>query len=93
MTPTPPRPVAHLELHTPDGAAARAFYTELLGWRPELIEAEQRSYMALDLGDGPERRDRRVWYRARGLAARTSSVPDIVRMTERAHKLGAEVLL
>jgi catechol 2,3-dioxygenase-like lactoylglutathione lyase family enzyme len=31
MTPTPPRPLAHLELHTPDRATARAFYSELLG--------------------------------------------------------------
>ena len=92
MAPTPLRPVAHLELHTPDGVAARAFYTELLGWRPELIEAEQRSYMALDLGPGPSGgivecgTERAVWLPY-------VSVPDIVRMTERAHKLGAEVLL
>jgi predicted enzyme related to lactoylglutathione lyase len=92
MSPTTPRPVAHLELHTPDGAAARAFYGELLGWRPELIEAAERSYLALDLGEGPSGgivecgTERPLWLPY-------VSVPDIVRMTERARELGAEVLL
>src|SRR6266480_3587626 len=52
MTPTAPRPLAHLELHTADLGSARAFYSELLGWRPELIEAAERSYLALDLAKG-----------------------------------------
>src|SRR5262249_40551159 len=47
-----PRPVVHLELHTPDQAAASAFYARLLGWRPELIEARCGSYLALGLGGG-----------------------------------------
>ena len=53
MTPGNPRPLAHLELHTTDLGSARAFYSKLLGWRPELIEAAERSYLALDLGEGP----------------------------------------
>src|SRR5256885_6859124 len=53
MTATNPRPLAHLELHTADLGSARTFYSELLGWRPELIEGAERSYLALDLGDGP----------------------------------------
>lgn len=87
-----PRPVAHLELHTPDRDAARAFYAELFGWRPGLIEAAQRSYLALDLGEGPSGgivecgTDRPLWLPY-------VSVPDIVVATERARELGAEVTL
>ena len=47
-----PRPVVHLELHTGDRARASAFYTSLLGWRRQLIEAGRGSYLALDLGGG-----------------------------------------
>ena len=92
MTPAAPRPLAHLELHTPDGTAARAFYSELVGWRPELIEAAQRSYLALDLGEGLTGgivecgTERALWLPY-------VSVPDIVAVTERARDLGAEVSL
>jgi hypothetical protein len=92
MTPTAPRPLAHLELHTPDGRAAHAFYSELLGWRPELIEVAQRSYLALDLGEGPSGgivecgTERALWLPY-------VSVPDIVAVTERARELGAAVTL
>jgi predicted enzyme related to lactoylglutathione lyase len=47
-----PRPVVHLELHTPDQEAASTFYARLLGWRPELIEVDCGSYLALGLGGG-----------------------------------------
>ena len=92
MTPTAPRPLAHLELHTRDGTTARAFYSELVGWRPELIEAAQRSYLALDLGEGPSGgivecgTERALWLPY-------VSVPEIVAVTERARELGAEVAL
>jgi uncharacterized protein len=92
MTPRAPRPLAHLELHTPDGAAARAFYTALLGWRPELIEAAERSYLALYLGEGPSGgivecgTERALWLPY-------VSVPDIAAVTERARALGAQVML
>jgi predicted enzyme related to lactoylglutathione lyase len=92
MTPTTPRQLAHLELHTPDGTAARAFYSELLGWRPELIEAAERSYLGLNLGDGPSGgivecgTERALWLPY-------VWVPDIVVATERARALGAEVTL
>ena len=52
MNPVRPRPVVHLELHTPDRAAAGAFYQRLLAWRPELIEMRCGSYLALGLGGG-----------------------------------------
>ena len=45
-----PRPVVHLELHTPERSAASAFYATLLGWRPELIDTRCGSYLALELG-------------------------------------------
>jgi predicted enzyme related to lactoylglutathione lyase len=92
MTLTAPRPLAHLELHTPDGRTARAFYSELLGWRPELIEVAQRSYLALDLGEGLTGgivecgTERALWLPY-------VSVPDIGALTERARELGAEVTL
>jgi predicted enzyme related to lactoylglutathione lyase len=92
MTPTAPRPLAHLELHTPDRAAARAFYTKLLGWRPELIEAAERSYLALDLGEGPSGGIVECGTK-RALWLPYVSVPDIVMATEHARELGAEVTL
>jgi predicted enzyme related to lactoylglutathione lyase len=46
------KPVVHLELHTGDLSGASAFYAELFGWKHERVEAEQRSYLALELGRG-----------------------------------------
>jgi predicted enzyme related to lactoylglutathione lyase len=92
MTATAPRPLAHLELHTPDRDGAQGFYAELLGWRPELIEAAERSYLALDLGQGPSGgivecgTERALWLPY-------VSVPDIAAVTERARALGARVML
>ena len=43
-------PVVHLELHTGDVRAARAFYEELCGWRSKRITSPHGSYLALDLG-------------------------------------------
>jgi hypothetical protein len=92
MTPTAPRPLAHLELHTPNRTVARSFYSELLGWRPELIKAAERSYLALDLGEGPSGgivecgTERALWLPY-------VSVPDIAMATEQARALGAEVTL
>jgi predicted enzyme related to lactoylglutathione lyase len=92
MTPTRPRPLAHLELHTPDLGSARAFYSELLGWRPELIEATERSYLALDLGGGPTGgivecgTERALWLPY-------VSVPEVSRATQQAERLGGSVLL
>ena len=52
MTQAHSRPVVHLELHTADLPGAGAFYAGLCGWRPERIELDCGSYLALDLG-GP----------------------------------------
>jgi predicted enzyme related to lactoylglutathione lyase len=92
MTPTTPTPLAHLELHTTNLAGASAFYAELLGWRPERIEAAGRSYLALDLGEGPGGgivecgTERALWLPY-------VSVPEVERATQRAEDLGASVLL
>lgn len=87
-----PRPVVHLELHTPDQVRASAFYAELLHWRPEFVRAEAGSYLALDtgpnLGGGVvECRTRRpLWLPY-------VEVDRVQRSTERARELGAVVLL
>jgi predicted enzyme related to lactoylglutathione lyase len=91
-SPATPRPVAHLELHTTDEAGARSFYTELLGWRAERIEAAQRSYLALDLGGGPSGgivecgTERSLWLPY-------VSVPELNSVTDRAESLGGSVML
>jgi predicted enzyme related to lactoylglutathione lyase len=89
------RPVVHLELHTGDLERARTFYAELCGWRGERVTAVDAagSYLALDMGS---RRfgggivecatDRPVWLPY-------VEVPEVRSATERAHDLGAHVLL
>ena len=90
--PSNPWPLAHLELHTPDSAAASAFYSQLLGWRPEQIRAGQRTYLAMDLGDGPSGgivecgTDRSLWLPY-------VAVPEIGQVTRRAEELGASLVL
>jgi predicted enzyme related to lactoylglutathione lyase len=85
-------PVVHLELHTRDLPAARAFYTELLGWRREQIHAREGIYEALETG-GPV---------GGGIVECGTEVPlwlpyveveRIGRATDRAQRLGGSVLL
>jgi predicted enzyme related to lactoylglutathione lyase len=86
------KPVVHLELHTGDREQARAFYAELFGWRPEWVDSDCGSYLALELGRGlgggivecPTARS--VWLPY-------VEVPQIDEATERARRLGASVLL
>jgi len=86
-----PKPVIHLELHTGNPTGAIAFYSQLLGWRSERVQAGGRSYVALDLGGlsggvvgcGAERP---TWLPY-------VSVPEIAGATEHAEQLGAAVLL
>jgi predicted enzyme related to lactoylglutathione lyase len=89
----PPRnPVVHLELHTGDLPRARTLYAELCGWRPEQIDTQSGSYLALELGGGVgggivECGTRRpVWLPY-------VEVEQIDGVTERAGNLGATVLL
>ena len=81
--------LVHLELHTPDRAAARSLYRELLGWRAATVAG---SYVALELGGdvgggivecGTERS---MWLPY-------VEVDDVAAFTATAHRLGAKVLL
>jgi predicted enzyme related to lactoylglutathione lyase len=89
--PRPARPVVHLELHTADLAAARSFYTEVCGWRPERIDTRSGSYLGLELGGlggGMVEcsTERPVWLPY-------VQVEEIGAATERARLSGARVLL
>ena len=87
-----PRPVVHLELHTPDQSAASAFYATLLRWRPELIDAQCGSYLALELGGGLGGGIVECGTK-RPLWLPYVEVDRIDEQTERARQLGARVLL
>jgi predicted enzyme related to lactoylglutathione lyase len=92
MNTPPANPVVHLELHTGDLPGARTLYAELCGWRPEHIDTESGSYLALELGGGVgggivECGTRRpVWLPY-------VEVDQIDGVTKRAGNLGATVLL
>lgn len=84
-------PLVHLELHTPDLAAASSFYRELLGWRPERVRAGDSSYHALDLeacsgGVVECGTERALWLPY-------AEVPCVAQATRRAQDLGAKVML
>src|SRR5258708_6848248 len=87
-----PRPVVHLELHTPNLAAACLFYAGVCGWRPERIETPDATYHALDLGAGfgggvvECGTNRAMWLPY-------VEVDSVAAVTERAQALGASVLL
>ena len=86
------RPVVHLELHTRELGAARAFYAELCGWQPERINTPVGSYLALDLGEAVGggivqcSTERALWLPY-------VEVAQIDEVTDRARELGANVLL
>lgn len=85
-------PVVHLELHTGDLPGARTFYAGLCGWRPERIDTDSGSYLAVQLG-------RRIGGgivqcpTERALWLPYVEVPAIGDATDRARRLGASVLL
>ena len=84
--------MVHLELHTGDLPRARAFYTELLGWRPAQIHAREGTYEALEMGGSfgggivECATDRALWLPY-------VEVDRIDRATERARRLGGSVTL
>lgn len=86
------QPVVHLELHTGNLSRACAFYSRLLGWRPERIDAAGGTYLALELGSGfgggivECETERPLWLPY-------VEVGDIAATTEDARRLGASVLL
>jgi predicted enzyme related to lactoylglutathione lyase len=87
-----PSPLVHLELHTGDQLGASSFFSSLSAWRSEWIETGGRAYLALGLGGGigggivecPTRRPLWLPY---------IEVEEISEATNRAHRLGAAVLL
>jgi len=87
-----PNPVVHLELHTADMDAARAYYQALCGWRRERVDTGHGVYDALDLGGrlggGMVESDtpRTMWLPY-------VEVGDIGSATARARDCGAAVLL
>ena len=86
------QPVVHLELHTGDLARARAFYSDVCGWRPQRIEARCGSYLALGWGRGLGggivecATDRSMWLPY-------VEVAEIAAAIDRARRHGARVLL
>jgi uncharacterized protein len=86
-------PVVHLELHTSDLAQARAFYTQLCGWRPERFEAGSGSYLALEWGGDGLGGGIVECGTPRPLWLPYVEVPDAAAATRRAQELGASVLL
>jgi uncharacterized protein len=82
-------PLVHLELHTRDRAAASSIYRELVGWRAALVTG---SYLSLDLGGEVGGgivecgTDRSLWLPY-------VEVDDVADSTEKAKRLGAQVLL
>ena len=87
-----PNPVVHLELHTRDLSCASAFYSCLLGWRPEWIESPCGSYLALEPGAGVGAGVVECGTRRAGWLPYVE-VGRIDEATARAHELGASVLL
>ena len=84
--------IVHLELHTHDLGGARAFYSTLLGWRADEVEADGRSYLALATGG---RFDGGIVEcgTTRPLWLPYVEVGEIDQATARATELGATVLL
>jgi uncharacterized protein len=86
------KPVVHLELHTGDRDQAKAFYTELFGWRPEWVDSDCGSYLALEMGrklgggivECPTEHSLWLPY---------VEVAEIAEATQRARRLGATVML
>ena len=85
-------PVVHLELHTGDLPCASAFYSRLLRWRPQRIDAGEGSYLALELG-GSLGGGIVECGTKRPLWVPYVEVDRIDAVTERACRLGASVLL
>jgi uncharacterized protein len=92
MASTRPNSVIHLELHTGDLPGAVAYYAQLLGWRPERIHAGNGSYLALGVGDRvgggivEDGAEHPLW-------VPYVVVPDVKGATDRAERLGGEVML
>jgi predicted enzyme related to lactoylglutathione lyase len=92
MRPRPRDPVVHLELHTDNLARASDFYTRLFGWHAETVDVGHCRYLSLNLGDGIE--GGIVEHDGEGsLWLPYVEVADLVEAIERAHALGAAMVL
>jgi predicted enzyme related to lactoylglutathione lyase len=85
-------PLVHIELHTANLARAADFYSQLLGWRPERVEAGGRSYLALDLGGGLSGGIVECGAEPANWLPYVA-VPSVAAATDRAERLGGAVLL
>ena len=84
--------IVHLELHAPDLDRACAFYSQLLGWRPEHVAMADATYQSLDLG--PTLSGGVVECRtARALWLPYVEVRSVAATTDRALALGAKMML
>jgi predicted enzyme related to lactoylglutathione lyase len=92
MSPAPPNSVVHLELHTSDLARAGLFYSRLLRWRTDRIDAGSGSYVALELGGRFGGGIVECGTR-RALWLPYVEVDQVVELTDHACRLGASVLL
>jgi predicted enzyme related to lactoylglutathione lyase len=92
MAQSHPNPVVHLELHTDDLPRASAFYSRLLRWLPERVDAGSGSYLTLELGGGFGGGIVECGTR-RPLWLPYVEVDGVDRFTDRACRLGASVLL
>src|SRR5215218_1596711 len=86
------RQIVHLELHTGDLPAASAFYSRLLGWRPEWIETPAGSYFVLGM-DGEVGAGIAQCRAGRPLWLPYVEVERIDEVTDQARRLGASVSL
>jgi predicted enzyme related to lactoylglutathione lyase len=85
-------PVVHLELHTGDLPGAGAFYSRLLRWVPERVDAGCGSYLTLGMGGGFSGGIVECGAR-RPLWLPYVEVDRVDAFTDRARRLGARVLL
>jgi predicted enzyme related to lactoylglutathione lyase len=81
--------LVHLELHTPNRAAARSLYRTLLGWRSATVA---RSYVAVDLG-GDVGGGIVECGTKHSMWLPYVEVDDVTASTDTARRLGATVLL
>ena len=84
--------MVHLELHSGEGASARAFLSAVAGWREERIDSGERSYLALEMGGGLGGGIVECSAR-KALWLPYVEVPSVGHATEQARSLGARVLL
>jgi predicted enzyme related to lactoylglutathione lyase len=84
--------LVHLELHTDDLPAARAFYRDLCGWRAGRVETRHGSYLEPELGAGPSGGIVECGTE-RALCLPYVEVSGVAEATARAQRLGASVML